>query len=87
MEPNFKKFKFNLSEEGPKKNICNFFTCWSCHGKEPPNIKERDKLKKLISRKNQGNIIRMRLKNIAQMKNARTVKESSNTLICKKNIL
>ena len=31
-----------------------------------------------INRKNKGNIIRTRLKNIAQMKNAHTVKESLN---------
>lgn len=53
MKLNFKKFKFNLLEKRdfPTKNICNFYTCLSCHGKQLPDIRERDRLRELNKQK------------------------------------
>ena len=41
-----RKVKYNY-----KKRLCDFFTCWTCQGKVPPNKEERAKLRKISSQK------------------------------------
>ena len=41
----------HLNENQNNKRLCDFFTCWTCQGKEPPNKEERAKLHKISSQK------------------------------------
>ena len=49
MEPNLKKFKFNLYKNNCKQKtrFCNIRSCWHCQGKDPPSKEEIDKIKAL----------------------------------------
>ena len=76
MEPkNYKDFKFGRKNIQHNERLCDFYSCWSCQGKEPPDRETLNKIKIINKQNHQENSIQTRGKNAAVLKTANTAKE------------